>query len=42
MGIKTVWRVTICGAQGWWDDNCLRLAASQSTPGEPIDASPTE
>ena len=20
--------MTICGAQGWWDDNCLRLAAS--------------
>jgi membrane protein len=28
MPIKTVWRVTIGAAQDWWEDNCLRLAAS--------------
>jgi membrane protein len=26
--IKTLWRVTRCALQDWWDDNCLRLAAS--------------
>jgi membrane protein len=28
MQIKTLWSVTIQAAQDWWDDNCLRLAAS--------------
>jgi membrane protein len=28
MRIKILWRVTIRAAQDWWDDNCLRLAAS--------------
>src|SRR5918992_762483 len=28
MWIKTLWRVTLRAAQDWWDDNCLRLAAS--------------
>jgi membrane protein len=28
MPIKTFWRVTIGAAQDWWEDNCLRLAAS--------------
>jgi len=28
MRIKTLWRVTRRAAQDWWDDNCLRLAAS--------------
>ena len=28
MRIKTLWRVTIGAAQDWWEDNCLRLAAS--------------
>jgi membrane protein len=26
--IETLWRVTIRAAQDWWNDNCLRLAAS--------------
>jgi membrane protein len=28
MRIKTLWRVTKRAAQDWWDDKCLRLAAS--------------
>jgi membrane protein len=28
MRITTVWRVILRAAQDWWDDNCLRLAAS--------------
>jgi membrane protein len=28
MPIKTVWHVTLRVAQDWWEDNCLRLAAS--------------
>jgi len=28
MPIKSLWRVTIAAAQDWWEDNCLRLAAS--------------
>jgi membrane protein len=28
MRIKTLWRVTRRAIQDWWDDNCLRLAAS--------------
>jgi membrane protein len=28
MQIRSLWRVTIRAAQDWWEDNCLRLAAS--------------
>src|SRR4029453_12674498 len=28
MQIRSLWRVTIRVAEGWWEDNCLRLAAS--------------
>src|ERR671915_1161642 len=28
MPIKNLWRVTIAAARDWWEDNCLRLAAS--------------
>jgi membrane protein len=28
MPIKTLWDVTLSAAQDWWEDNCLRLAAS--------------
>jgi membrane protein len=28
MQIRTLWRVTRRAAQDWWEDNCLRLAAS--------------
>jgi membrane protein len=28
MPIKSLWRVTIGAARDWWEDNCLRLAAS--------------
>src|SRR5688572_2186304 len=28
MRIKSLWSVTIGAAQDWWEDNCLRLAAS--------------
>jgi membrane protein len=28
MQLKTFWRVTIRAVQDWWEDNCLRLAAS--------------
>src|ERR671924_1991238 len=28
MRITTLWRVTRRAAQDWWEDNCLRLAAS--------------
>jgi membrane protein len=28
MRIRNLWRVTIRAAQDWWEDNCLRLAAS--------------
>jgi membrane protein len=28
MQIKSLWNVTIAAAQDWWEDNCLRLAAS--------------
>ena len=28
MPIKTLWDVTLGAAQDWWEDNCLRLAAS--------------
>ena len=28
MRIKRLWNVTIRAAQDWWEDNCLRLAAS--------------
>ena len=28
MPIKRLWRVTRAAAQDWWEDNCLRLAAS--------------
>jgi membrane protein len=28
MRIKTLWDVTLQAAQDWWEDNCLRLAAS--------------
>jgi membrane protein len=28
MRTKALWRVTARAAQDWWDDNCLRLAAS--------------
>ena len=28
MRIKTLWDVTLSAAQDWWEDNCLRLAAS--------------
>ena len=28
MPIKTFWRVILGAAQDWWEDNCLRLAAS--------------
>jgi membrane protein len=28
MQIRSLWRVTIRAVQDWWEDNCLRLAAS--------------
>jgi membrane protein len=28
MQIALLWRVTLCAVQDWWNDNCLRLAAS--------------
>jgi membrane protein len=28
MPMKSLWSVTIAAAQDWWEDNCLRLAAS--------------
>jgi membrane protein len=28
MQLRTFWRVTIRAVQDWWEDNCLRLAAS--------------
>jgi membrane protein len=28
MQTKTLWRVTLRALRDWWDDNCLRLAAS--------------
>jgi membrane protein len=28
MRIKPLWHVTLQAAQDWWEDNCLRLAAS--------------
>jgi hypothetical protein len=28
MRIKSLWSITIRAAQDWWEDNCLRLAAS--------------
>jgi hypothetical protein len=28
MPIKTLWTVTLGATQDWWEDNCLRLAAS--------------
>jgi membrane protein len=28
MRMKLLWRVTLRAAQDWWEDNCLRLAAS--------------
>jgi membrane protein len=28
MQIALLWRVTLCAFQDWWNDNCLRLAAS--------------
>ena len=28
MLIKTLWNVTLSAARDWWEDNCLRLAAS--------------
>ena len=28
MRITTLWRMTLRAAQDWWEDNCLRLAAS--------------
>jgi uncharacterized BrkB/YihY/UPF0761 family membrane protein len=28
MQTKSLWSVTIRAAQDWWEDNCLRLAAS--------------
>jgi uncharacterized BrkB/YihY/UPF0761 family membrane protein len=28
MRIQSLWRVTLRAAQDWWEDNCLRLAAS--------------
>jgi membrane protein len=28
MPVKTLWDVTLSAAQDWWEDNCLRLAAS--------------
>ena len=28
MQLKSFWSVTIRAAQDWWEDNCLRLAAS--------------
>src|SRR5918997_5864763 len=28
MRITTLWHVTLQAAQDWWEDNCLRLAAS--------------
>jgi membrane protein len=28
MPITTLWHVTLCACQDWWNDNCLRLAAS--------------
>ena len=28
MPTKTLWRVTTNAMWGWWNDNCLRLAAS--------------
>jgi hypothetical protein len=28
MRITSLWRVTLRAAQDWWEDNCLRLAAS--------------
>ena len=28
MQIRSLWRVTRRAAQDWWEDNCLRLAAS--------------
>src|SRR5512132_2026564 len=28
MQIRSLWRVTLGAAQDWWEDNCLRLAAS--------------
>jgi membrane protein len=28
MPIKSLWEVTLGAAQDWWEDNCLRLAAS--------------
>ena len=28
MHIATLWHVMQCAVQDWWQDNCLRLAAS--------------
>ena len=28
MPIATLWHVTLRAVQDWWNDNCLRLAAS--------------
>ena len=28
MPIATLWHVTLRAVQDWWQDNCLRLAAS--------------
>jgi uncharacterized BrkB/YihY/UPF0761 family membrane protein len=28
MPMKSLWSVTIAAVQDWWEDNCLRLAAS--------------
>jgi membrane protein len=28
MPIATLWHVILCAIQDWWNDNCLRLAAS--------------
>ena len=28
MPIGTLWHATLRAAQDWWNDNCLRLAAS--------------
>ena len=28
MRIRSLWRATLRAAQDWWEDNCLRLAAS--------------
>jgi hypothetical protein len=30
MPIGTLWHTTLRAAQDWWNDNCLRLAASLS------------